>query len=189
MAQAAKARRVLHLINHHYSGAILPQRDIQVVVDTDAAPERVAMVSPDFPGERELDHSFAAGKLSIRVSELRYYDAVIIQSKTPEPGGAPASAGPAEVLEARPTPNPVRGPLWNLAVRLSAPAQSLQVGLYSAAQVRVWQQDFRGPFAVGWNRLQWALPGLSAGSYTLTVGADGRRRGPAVKVYTLPPER
>lgn len=73
------ALKVLHLINHNYKQKILPQPGFEVEVELNAAPRRVAMVSPDFAGERTPEHSFKDGKLTVNVDGIRYYNIIVME--------------------------------------------------------------------------------------------------------------
>lgn len=187
MEQAEQGRLVLHLINHDYAAGVMRDRTgITAELPLPEAPSRVYAVSPDRDGERELVSTYAGGSLSIQVGSLAYYEAVVIVGKTPTPTPGPEASAPPQVLELRPTSNPMRQGRMAVAVKLAGDVRSVQVGLYSAANNLAWRGDFTGPFSVGWNRLQWTVSGLGGGAYYLTAGANGGRRGPTTKVYVLP---
>ncbi len=71
-------RLVLHLVNHNYGSGIIPQNNMNVKIDTDHAPSKVFMVSPDFSGEKGLAFNYSGGKLSITVDSIKYYDVIVI---------------------------------------------------------------------------------------------------------------
>ncbi|HET9518376.1 MAG TPA: hypothetical protein VFO77_11665 [Actinoplanes sp.] len=70
--------RTVHLVNHNYDGAIVPQTDITVTVRTRRCPWRVSMVSPDFAGSRKLRFSCRGGTLQVNVDRLDYYDVLTL---------------------------------------------------------------------------------------------------------------
>ena len=79
MRQASLNRLVLHLINHNYDGKIEPQGRFKVSVETNKKPSKVYMVSPDIQGMQNLPFEFDGKSIKIKVSSLRYYDAIVIQ--------------------------------------------------------------------------------------------------------------
>ena len=79
MSQASPSRLVLHLINHNYDGRIEPRGRFKVSVDTNKKPSKVYMVSPDFQGTQDIPFEFEGKSIKIKVSSLKFYDAVVIQ--------------------------------------------------------------------------------------------------------------
>jgi hypothetical protein len=74
LVQRGTRARTLHLVNHNYDRAIVPQTNVTVEVDLPFCPRRVVMVSPDFAGEKAPDFSCRHGRLRLTVDRLDYYD-------------------------------------------------------------------------------------------------------------------
>ena len=70
--------RTLHLVNHNYSGGIIPQAGLSVEVDVPRCPHRVVMVSPDFAGSTVPASSCRHGTLTLTVDRLDYYNVIML---------------------------------------------------------------------------------------------------------------
>jgi hypothetical protein len=95
------------------------------------------------------------------------------------------------VIRAVPVPNPARGPWWILAVDLSAPADELDLRVYTVAENRAETVAATGgPWAAGWNRVSIPAPDVPAGLYYLKLKASqGGTAGwdsATVKLFYLP---
>ena len=79
MEQKKHNRYVLHLINHNYTGKILPQNDFKVIVETGKKPSEIYAISPDFEGKKTIDYIFKDGLLELDMDYLKYYDVIAIE--------------------------------------------------------------------------------------------------------------
>jgi hypothetical protein len=79
LTQGEGRLQTLHLINHNYDRAIIPQGEFTVEVDLPSCPDRVTMVSPDFAGTKRPAYTFRDGTLTVTVDGLRYYDVIVIE--------------------------------------------------------------------------------------------------------------
>ena len=109
---------------------------------------------------------------------------------TPVPIGSPV---PLAVVDAVPVPNPQEGALaLNLAVDLTAPAQGLELRLYTPALSLVGTCQIQGSYSAGWNQVTLPLASpLAAGVYFGRVVARSGKGSAAlfrhsVKVVILP---
>lgn len=87
-------------------------------------------------------------------------------------------------------PNPSSGPAAILKVKLSGPADSLRLRVYSRAFVCVSEQLFATALAPGWNALRLDLTPLGPGSYFIRAeaSAQGLKSQPAapLRLFRLP---
>jgi len=72
--------RTLHLVNHNYSGGIVPQHGVRVHLDLPSCPRRLTMVSPDFTGTRTPPAECHHGSLTVTVDRLDYYDVLTLDA-------------------------------------------------------------------------------------------------------------
>jgi hypothetical protein len=79
LVQRGTGARTLHLVNHNYNRAIVPQAGVTVQVDLPSCPRRVAMVSPDFRGTKVPGWSCRRGALTVTVDRLDYYDVLTLR--------------------------------------------------------------------------------------------------------------
>jgi hypothetical protein len=79
LVQRGSGARTLHLVNHNYDRAILPQTGFDVATDLTHCPRRVAMVSPDFPGEKAPAWTCRHGKLTVTVDRLEAYNVLLLR--------------------------------------------------------------------------------------------------------------
>ncbi|HYN98016.1 MAG TPA: fibronectin type III domain-containing protein [Pilimelia sp.] len=79
LMQRGSGARTLHLVNHNYDRAIVPQAGLRVTVDVPSCPRRVAMVSPDFPGSKAPAFSCRNGTLTVTVDRLDYYNVLVLR--------------------------------------------------------------------------------------------------------------
>lgn len=103
--------------------------------------------------------------------------------------GAAASASPV-ILQLQAWPNPQAGPRWGLAVELSAAAAGLRLKVFTESLVLAARWEDAGAMPPGWNRIQFAAPGLPPGLYYVTAqvidqGLGGAWACPA-KLVRLP---
>jgi hypothetical protein len=101
---------------------------------------------------------------------------------SPSPSLSPtrlASLGSGRVLAVLPLPNPQHGPNLSLAVKLDHAASSLGLQVYDRAFVLVAEVQVPGPFSMGWNKAEAAVPTLANGAYFVRVWAmpGGREAG------------
>jgi hypothetical protein len=70
--------RTVHLVNHNYNRAIVPQADVTVEVDLRSCPRRVTLISPDRAGSRTPASTCRRGRLSVTVDRLDYYSVLVL---------------------------------------------------------------------------------------------------------------
>ncbi|MBN2289422.1 MAG: hypothetical protein JXQ83_08830, partial [Candidatus Glassbacteria bacterium] len=68
---------LVHLVNYRL-GDVLTDIPVDIRVDAGKKVGRVRVVSPDRPGEQELDFQFEGGRCSFRVPLLEVYDVVMV---------------------------------------------------------------------------------------------------------------
>ena len=94
------------------------------------------------------------------------------------------------ILQVVAVPNPQSGPQWGLALDLSAAAQGLRLKVYTESLVLAARWEDARAMKQGWNRVQFAAPGLPPGLYYVTAQALDQGRGGAwarpAKVQRLP---
>jgi len=78
MDQTQPNRRLVHLVNHQYNAAFIPQSNVTVTVDAPAAPSSVTLSSPDLAQDRDVPFSWAGGTLTVTLPSLVAYDIVAI---------------------------------------------------------------------------------------------------------------
>jgi hypothetical protein len=71
--------RTLHLINHNYDRAIVPQTGVTVTTRLPHCPRRIEAVSPDFTGTKALPFSCRRGALRVTVDRLDYYTVLVLR--------------------------------------------------------------------------------------------------------------
>ncbi len=76
--QASPHRLLVHLVNHVYSGGIVPQSNVTVSIPAAAAPTAVTLASPDAMADVTLPFTYAGGKIAVTVPALDAYDVVIV---------------------------------------------------------------------------------------------------------------
>lgn len=79
LVQRGTGARTVHLVNHNYDRAIVPQTGVTVEVDLPTCPRRVTMVSPDFTGSKTPAFSCRPGGLTVTVDRLDYYDVLVLR--------------------------------------------------------------------------------------------------------------
>jgi hypothetical protein len=79
LVQRGSGARTLHLVNHNYDRAIVPQAGFEVEADLASCPARVTMVSPDWEGDREPAFSCRSGRLRVTVDRLDFYDVIVLE--------------------------------------------------------------------------------------------------------------
>lgn len=72
--QAAPRRRLVHLVNHDYSGALIEHDGFTVTVPLPSAPTAVTLASPDVAADATLTASYADGAATVTVPSLAAYD-------------------------------------------------------------------------------------------------------------------
>jgi hypothetical protein len=72
-------RSVLHLVNHNYAAAFVPQAALSVIIPFAQAPTKVALVSPDLAADQPATFSYNSGQLSVTVGTLVSSVAVVIE--------------------------------------------------------------------------------------------------------------
>jgi hypothetical protein len=94
------------------------------------------------------------------------------------------------VLQAVACPNPQRGPLWGLALDLSAPADLVRLKVYTEALVLVAHPELFAARPAGWSRASFSVPGLPDGLYYVKAQAESQGRASAwsraAKLVRLP---
>ena len=96
----------------------------------------------------------------------------------------PAGDPNAEVQQAVAVPNPQAGPNYSFAIYLSAPCSRVEGKIYSTGFDLVAEIKFTAGLAQGWNKVTWALPGLSNGCYYVKFKAS-KGSGKAAKLYVM----
>jgi hypothetical protein len=78
--QAAQGWYLLHLVNHNYANArMTPQTTFTVSVNLAVTPTAVTLISPDAAAPRSIPFTVNAGKVTMTVDRLDYYDLLVIQ--------------------------------------------------------------------------------------------------------------
>jgi hypothetical protein len=73
--QTSPRRRLVHLVNHDYSGALIEHDGVTVTVPLPSAPLTVTLASPDAPsGDVTLAATYANGAVTVTVPTLVAYD-------------------------------------------------------------------------------------------------------------------
>ncbi|HEX3904508.1 MAG TPA: hypothetical protein VH853_16840 [Polyangia bacterium] len=76
--QAQPRRRLVHLVNHDYSGALVEHDGVTVTIPLPSAPASVTLASPDTAGDTPLTPSYANGAVTVTLPSLVAYDVVAI---------------------------------------------------------------------------------------------------------------
>jgi hypothetical protein len=76
--QAQPRRRLVHLVNHDYSGGINEHDAVTVTVPLPSAPTSVTLASPDGPADVTLTPTYANGAVTVTLPSLVAYDVVIV---------------------------------------------------------------------------------------------------------------
>jgi hypothetical protein len=76
--QASPHRRLVHVVNHEYAGALVAQQDVAVTVASDAQPSAVTLASPDADADTPLAFTFSGGQLSVTLPALAAYDVIVV---------------------------------------------------------------------------------------------------------------
>ena len=76
--QAQPRRRLVHLVNHDYSGAPVEHDGVTVTIPLPSAPTSVTLASPDAAGDTMLTPTYANGAVTVTLPALVAYDVVAI---------------------------------------------------------------------------------------------------------------
>jgi hypothetical protein len=76
---AGGGKTYLHLVNHNYEGGLVPQETFTASFPLGTEPTRVALRTPDAPGERTLAFTWSAGSLTVTVDRLVSYDVIVAE--------------------------------------------------------------------------------------------------------------
>jgi len=76
--QAQPRRRLVHLVNHDYAGALVEHDGVTVTIPLPSAPTSVTLASPDATGDATLTPSYANGAVTVTLPSLVAYDVVAI---------------------------------------------------------------------------------------------------------------
>jgi hypothetical protein len=77
--QTTPDRRLVHVVNHQYAGAIVPQSNVIVTVPSARTPVAVALASPDQSADTlSVPFGYAGGQLTVTIPTLIAYDVVIV---------------------------------------------------------------------------------------------------------------
>jgi hypothetical protein len=72
-------RSVVHLVNHNYAAAFVPQPGLSATVPLAQAPSKVTLVSPDLAADQPATFSYANGQLLVAVGTLGSSVVVVIE--------------------------------------------------------------------------------------------------------------
>src|SRR5579871_268017 len=72
--QASPRRRLVHLVNHDYSGGLVEHDGFTVTVPLPSAPTSVTLASPDLPADVSLPFTYQGGSAAVVVPSLVAYD-------------------------------------------------------------------------------------------------------------------
>ena len=72
-------RTVVHLVNHNYDAAFLPQSGVTVTLPLAQAPTAVTVASPDLPADQSATFTYGAGQLVVDVGSLVSSAMVVVQ--------------------------------------------------------------------------------------------------------------
>jgi hypothetical protein len=77
--QASPDRRLIHVVNHAYAGAIVPQGSVTVTLPSSRMPAAVALASPDLATDMtDVPFTYAAGRVTVTIPQLIAYQVVIV---------------------------------------------------------------------------------------------------------------
>ena len=76
--QPTPRRRLLHLVNHDYSGALVEHDGFTVTVSLPSAPTSVTLASPDLAADVDLPFTYQGGSVAVVVPSLVAYDVLEI---------------------------------------------------------------------------------------------------------------
>jgi hypothetical protein len=76
--QVQPRRRLVHLVNHDYSGALVEHDGVTVSVPLASAPTSVTLASPDAATDTTLTPTYANGAVTVTLPSLAAYDVVAI---------------------------------------------------------------------------------------------------------------
>ncbi|HEX4005867.1 MAG TPA: hypothetical protein VHX60_06810 [Acidobacteriaceae bacterium] len=68
---------VLHLVNHNYSGAFLPQTSVAVSFPVAQPPSTITLVSPDASADTKIAFTWSNGELQVTVPQLIAYTSIV----------------------------------------------------------------------------------------------------------------
>lgn len=78
LTELPDGRRVLHLVNHAYTGGVMPQANVTVSIPAASAPTSVTLVSPDLTADQSVDFTYAGGLVTVTLDEIAAYVAVVV---------------------------------------------------------------------------------------------------------------
>ncbi|HSY38456.1 MAG TPA: hypothetical protein VLA79_02980, partial [Polyangia bacterium] len=76
--QGQPRRRLVHLVNHDYSGALVEHDGVTVTLPLPSAPTSVTLASPDAASDTTLTPSYVNGTVTVTLPSLAAYDVVAI---------------------------------------------------------------------------------------------------------------
>jgi hypothetical protein len=76
--QTSPNRRLVHVVNHEYAGAIQPQTGVTVAIPSATPPQSVTLASPDLAADSPLPFTYAAGQIGVTLPTLEAYDVVVV---------------------------------------------------------------------------------------------------------------
>jgi hypothetical protein len=76
--QAQPRRRLVHLVNHDYTGGLVEQDGVVVSVPLPSAPSAVTLASPDMAQDMSVPFTYTGGSVSVTLPTLVAYDAIAI---------------------------------------------------------------------------------------------------------------
>jgi hypothetical protein len=76
--QLQPRRRLVHLVNHDYSGALVEHDGVTVTVPLPSAPTSVTLASPDAVSDTTLTATYGNGAVTVTLPSLVAYDVVAI---------------------------------------------------------------------------------------------------------------
>ena len=74
--QASPRRRLVHLVNHDYAGALTEHDGFTITVPLPAAPSAATLASPDLDADVTLAPAYANGAVTVVVPSLSAYDVI-----------------------------------------------------------------------------------------------------------------
>jgi hypothetical protein len=74
--QGAPKRRLVHIVNHEYENALIPQQNLTLTIDSNSAPTTVTLASPDLASDTTLPFQYSDGQISVTLPSLVAYDIV-----------------------------------------------------------------------------------------------------------------